>query len=227
MTKELEIDIIQWDINSWSKALSYWDSNVDWSKVSNCLELGGRQGGLSLWLALKGKSTVCSDLNEVKRTAENLHLKYNVSSLIAYQDIDATNIAYENHFDIIVFKSIIGGIGSNNNIEIQQKVFNQIYKALKPGGKLLFAENLTASPLHQLLRRKFVNWGNSWRYISIDEMKQFLKNYSNVEIKSNGVLATFGRNESQRKFLSVVDDIFLNRICPKNWKYIVYGIAEK
>lgn len=225
--EELKKDIVQWDINSWLKALSYWDNNVDWSKVNTCLELGGRQGGLSLWLALKGKKTVCSDLNDVKVTAENLHLKYNVSSLITYQDIDATNIPYENHFDIIVFKSIIGGIGSNNNIEIQQKVFNQIYKALKPGGKLLFAENLTASPLHQLLRRKFVNWGNSWRYISIDEMKQFLKNYSNVEIKSNGVLATFGRNESQRKFLSVVDDVFLNRICPKNWKYIVYGIAEK
>ena len=38
-----------------------------------------------------------------------------ISSLIIYQDIDATNIPYENYFDIIVFKSIIGGIGRNNN----------------------------------------------------------------------------------------------------------------
>ena len=74
----------------------------------------------------------------------------------------------------IVFKTIIGGIGSNDNYEIQQKVFKEIYKALKPGGKLLFAENLVASKFHQQLRKKFVNWGNSWRYVSIKEMETFL-----------------------------------------------------
>lgn len=123
MTKELQNDIIQWDIKSWSKALSYWDSNVEWDKVQNGLELGGREGGLSLWLALKGKTTVCSDLKDVKSTAEKLHLNYDISSLITYQDIDASDIPYENHFDIIVFKSIIGGIGREDNYEIQQKVF--------------------------------------------------------------------------------------------------------
>ena len=177
MTEELKKDIIQWDINSWSKALAYWEKSTDWSTVYNGLELGGRQGGLSLWLALKGKQTICSDLKDVKNTAEKLHLKYNVSSLVQYQDIDATNIPYENHFDIVVFKSIIGGIGSNDNYEAQQKTFNQIYKALKPGGKLLFAENLIASPLHQKLRKKFVNWGSTWRYVSINEIKECLKDF--------------------------------------------------
>lgn len=157
MTKELTKDIIQWDIKSWSKALSYWDRNIEWDKIQNGLELGGREGGLSLWLALKGKTIVCSDLNDVKKTAEQLHLRHNVSSLVKYQDIDASSIPYENYFDIIVFKSIIGGIGRNNNYEIQQKVFKKIYKALKPGGKLLFAENLIASPFHQRLRKRFVN----------------------------------------------------------------------
>jgi SAM-dependent methyltransferase len=171
MTKEITKDIIQWDVTSWSKALQYWDQNIDWNKIENGLELGGREGGLALWLSLKGKTVVCSDLEGVKETAEPLHVRHNVTSLISYQDIDATNIPYENHFDVIVFKSIIGGIGRNNNIAIQQHVFDQIYKALKPGGKLLFAENLIASPLHQRLRKKFVNWGNSWRYVSLDEMK--------------------------------------------------------
>lgn len=227
MTKELKNDIIQWDIKSWSKALDYWDSNTDWSKIKNGLEIGGRQGGLSLWLALKGIDTVCSDLKDVKTTAEQLHLRHNITSLIKYQDIDATNIPYENHFDVIVFKSIIGGIGSNDNYEIQQKVFNEIYKALKPGGKLLFAENLVASKFHQRLRKKFVNWGNSWRYVSIKEMEVFLKDFSSFDIQTTGVLGTFGRNESQRNFLATVDKIILNKVCPDNWKYITYGIAEK
>ena len=116
MTKELQKDIIQWDIRSWSKALTFWEDHVDWENVENGLELGGHEGGLSLWLALKEKTIVCSDLKDVKSTAEKLHLKHGVSSFITYQDIDATNIPYENHFDIIVFKSIIGGIGRDNTV---------------------------------------------------------------------------------------------------------------
>ncbi len=148
-------------------------------------------------------------------------------NLINYQDIDATYIPYDNYFDIVVFKSVIGGIGRNDNIAIQQKVFDQIYKSLKPGSKLLFAENLIASPLHQKLRKRYIKWGRSWRYISIDEMKSFLKNYSRYEYKVTGFLGSFGRNENQRKILAKLDNIIFNSICPDNWKYIIYGIAEK
>jgi SAM-dependent methyltransferase len=227
MTKELTKDIIQWDIKSWSKALSYWDNKIDWGKIENGLELGGREGGLSLWLALKGKTIVCSDLNDVQKTAEQLHIRQNISSLIKYQDIDATNIPYENYFDIIVFKSIIGVIGRNDSYDRQQKVFREIYKALKPGGKLLFAENLIASPFHQRLRKKFVRWGNKWRYVSIEEIKEFLNEFSSYDIQTTGVLATLGRNEKQRNALATIDKLFLNKVCPDKWKYIAYGIAEK
>jgi SAM-dependent methyltransferase len=166
-------------------------------------------------------------LNDVQKTAELLHIRYNVSSLIKYQDIDATTIPYENYFDIIVFKSIIGGIGRNDNFEIQKKVFKEIFKALKPGGKLLFAENLIASPFHQILRKRYVNWGNSWRYVSLNEMKEFMKDFSTCDIKTTGVLGTFGRNESQRNLLSTVDQLILNQVSPDSWKYISYGVAQK
>ncbi|MEP7167970.1 MAG: methyltransferase domain-containing protein [Bacteroidota bacterium] len=227
MTKELTKDIVQWDIKSWSNALTFWDKNIEWNKIKCGLELGGRQGGLSLWLSLKGIVTICSDLENVKKTAQPLHNRYNTSSLIKYQDIDATDIPYENFFDVIVFKSIIGGIGRNGNYEIQKKVFAEIYKALKPGGKLLFAENLLASSFHQWLRKKFVNWGNSWRYVSIKEMKEFLKEFSSCDLKVTGVVGVLGRNESERNFLASIDEIILDKVCPDNWKYIIYGIAEK
>ncbi|MFN9496606.1 MAG: SAM-dependent methyltransferase [Bacteroidota bacterium] len=227
MTKELTKDIIQWDVQSWSKALSYWDSKVEWNKIQHSLELGGREGGLSLWLALKGKSVVCSDLKDVQKTAEQLHKRHHVSTWITYQDIDATNIPYEEYFDLIVFKSIIGGIGRNDNYKNQHKVFKEIYKALKPGGKLLFAENLAASAVHRRLRKRFVQWGSSWRYVSLDEMKEFLSDFSYHDIKTTGLLGTFGRTERQRNVLSAVDDLVLNKICPDRWKYICYGIAEK
>lgn len=227
MTKEIIKSIIQWDIRSWSKALYYWEGHINADEINNGLELGSMNGGLSLWLALKGKSMVCSDLKDAKTNAEPLHIKYNVTSLIRYEDIDATNIPYENCFDVIVFKSIIGGIGRNNNYEIQQKVFNEIYKALKPGGKLLFAENLIASPLHRIFRKMFVKWGSSWRYVSKSEMKSLLKDFNKVEIMATGFLGAFGRSEKQRNFLAKIDELLFNKICPDSWKYISYGIAEK
>ena len=227
MTNELVKEIIQWDVKAWSPILKYWDDKTDWNSVENCLELGGREGGLSLFLALKGKKVVCSDLHQVEQTAKQLHVKHNISHLINYQDIDASNIPYENHFDVIVFKSIIGGIGYNDNYEIQKKVFSEIYKALKPGGKLLFAENLIASPFHQRLRKKFVTWGNSWRYISIEELTVCLKDFSSHEIKTTGLLGTFGRTEWQRNILSALDRLFFNKLSPTNWNYISYGVAVK
>ena len=58
MHKDVLRDIVQWDVSSWSKALLYWENNVDWSRIENGLELGGREGGLSLWLSLKGISMI-------------------------------------------------------------------------------------------------------------------------------------------------------------------------
>ena len=73
MNETLTTDIIQWDVLSWSKALRYWEKNADWKNVQTSLELGGREGGLSLWLAMKGITVVCSDLHEVNVSATPLH----------------------------------------------------------------------------------------------------------------------------------------------------------
>jgi SAM-dependent methyltransferase len=227
MTRQLQQDIMQWDIRSWSRALKYWEKNVDWSKVDNALELGANLGGLSLWLALKGKHVVCSNLSDTRSKAEPLHKQYNLEGLIHYADIDAAEIPFEDHFDLVVFKSIIGGIGRDSNYAQQQTVFQQIYKSLKPGGQLLFAENLLASPMHQRLRKKFVKWGDSWRYITMEELPQLLKDFKHVDIRTTGITATFGRNEFQRNLLATLDGAILEHISPEKWKYIVYGIARK
>lgn len=220
-------DIIQWDVATWSRALEFWEEHVDWSKVHHCLELGGRQGGLSLWLAQKNKQVICSDLHDASKTALPLHQKYGVTEHITYEDIDATAIPYENTFDLIVFKSIIGGIAAVNGIQSQQQVFDQIRKALKPGGVLIFAENTIASPIHQFARKKFNQWGSYWRYISINETKTFLSAYSSYELAATGFVATFGRSEKQRRMLATLDNCCFNILLPESWKYTVYGIARK
>lgn len=220
-------DIIQWDVHSWARALRFWGQRINWDRVEQGLELGGRQGGLSLWMALHGKRAVCSDLQGTQATAAPLHAKHRVGHLITYRDIDATDIPYEDHFDLIAFKSIIGGIGRDGHPERQRAVFAQIHKALKPGGMLVFAENLTASPLHRAMRKRFVRWGDSWRYLTLDETADFLKPFKAHELRATGVLAAFGRSEGQRRALARMDQAVMDHLVPDRWKYIVYGAAVK
>ena len=227
MDKKLLKDIMQWDVRNWSEALSYWDRNVDWENVHDCLELGARDGGLSLWLGLKNKSVVCSDLENNRQWAEAYHQKYNLDAHIEYATIDATNIPYENRFDVVTFKSVLVNVGWGDAKERQQLAVDQIYKALKPGGKMLFAENLTGSALHGAIRKRFVHWGAWCRYVTTDEMKTFLSRFSRCEMRTTGVLGVFGRTERQRDFLSAMDQALLNRLTPQRWRYLVYGIAWK
>lgn len=227
MSSELVKDILQWDVDSWKVILNYWDKKVEWDKVKRALEIGSRKGGLSLWLALKSIHVICSDLINTQPFAQPLHNKYHVTNLITYQDINAFEIPFKNHFDLIVMKSVLGGIGRHDNFTNQKIALKAIYQALKPGGVFLFAENLKASSLHQFMRKKFVKWGSEWRYISLNEMKELLNAFSYFELKTNGVLATFGRTERQRNLLQIMDDFLLNSICSDNCKYIGYGIAIK
>jgi SAM-dependent methyltransferase len=227
MDKQLVTDIIQWDVRNWSAALDYWEHNVDWSRVRNCLELGGRDGGLSLWLALKNLHVICSDVEDNRARAQHYHQKHAFTGSIDYAVVDALDMPYENQFDLIAFKSVLGGVGRDGRKDRQQAAVDQIHKALKPGGQLLFMENLVASPLHSFVRRKFVRWGNSWRYVTLLEMREFLRDFQDVRMGTTGVLGTFGRTERQRDVLARVDQALLNRLTPARWQYLVFGIAEK
>jgi len=220
-------DIIEWDIINWYRAIDFWERHIDFDKKKlHCLELGGRRGGLSLWLALKGNQVICSEIQYPERTAKPLHNKYPVKGYIDYEEIDATNIEYKNHFDIIVFKSILGGISRNNNDHLKYQTIDEIYDALKPGGYLLFAENLYSSKLHHFFRKTFTKWGSSWNYLKYDELDFLFRKYCEKEYYFTGFLGAFGRTESMRFVFGKIDKM-LNIILPHRWKYIVIGIAQK
>ena len=227
MKNEIIKDIIEWDIVNWSKALDYWNKKIDIrAKNYSCLELGGRKGGLSLWLAIKENQVICSDLDSPEEFASELHKKYSCEEKITYESIDATNIHYNNHFDIVVFKSILGGISRNGNDKLKKKTIDEIHKCLKPNGKLLFAENLEASFLHKFMRKSCVKWGSEWNYLKYEEIGQVFDTFKSVNYKTVGFFGTFGRTEKQRQFLGKIDNVF-ERFVPKSKRYIVIGIAEK
>jgi SAM-dependent methyltransferase len=227
-------DIITWDVVNWSKSLSFWESHINLqNKNFKCLELGARQGGLSLWLALKGNQVVCSDVSydtqphELEKT-KALHKKYNCQEKISYQCIDALNIPYENEFDIVIMKSTLGGIRefSEGEANIEARVIEQINKSLKPNGKILFIENCSGTFVHNLARKIKYKKKNNWYYFKLKEIKPLFSSFKRIETKSVGFLGAFGRSEKQRHFLGTIDTIF-EKLIPKNIRYIVIGYVEK
>jgi len=221
------LNYLEWDVRNWSVALDFWLAKST-KRLSDCrvLEIGSNRGGLSLWLASQGAQVVHSDYNELKDEAVRRHQAGGVSHLIEYQTIDARDIPYTDHFDVIVFKSVLGAVGDGDR-EAQKKAISEMHKALKPGGELFFAENTVASPIHMYLRRKMIKWGNWWRYVTIDEMKEFLAPFSQTDLRTIGFAGTLGRTEGQRNLLALTDKILFEHIVPDRWKYIIAGVARK
>jgi SAM-dependent methyltransferase len=220
--------VLQWDVRSWSPALRYWERTLGERTFDRGLELGARDGGVSLWLSDRCREVLCSDRANVEELAGPLHRSHGIAN-IRYETIDARAIPYRGAFDIIVFKSVIGalaGRGGSGKAD-QQRAFDEIHAALKPGGILLFAENLAASALHRSLRTRFNRWSGNWRYPSLAELREFTSVFDEVELRTTGVIGAFGRSERQRSLLSLADQAVLNAAAPADWKYIAYGSAVK
>ncbi|MBL4706006.1 MAG: methyltransferase domain-containing protein [Flavobacteriales bacterium] len=217
-------DIIQWDIENWSKALPFWEPFLPAGEGLKVGAFGEREGGLSLWLAQKGFQVECSDFNADMAPAQELHKKHEVDHLVSYSKQDITQSTFEdNHFDVVLFKSVIGALGDKDR---QEKAFKELYRVLKPGGLLIFAENTVATKMHEFARKKFNNWGDRWRYIKIDETKEMLSDFSDMKFKSQGLMATFGRNEGQRRAITKMGKP-VSKLVPNNWNYILFGACVK
>jgi SAM-dependent methyltransferase len=226
-TSDLQ-DIIEWDIPNWSLALDFWrkETSLDLSCVE-ALEIGSRNGGLSLWVAQQGGRVLCTDLEGPTKQARETHNRHGVAHLIQYESLNALDIPYKERFDLVLFKSVLGGIGRGDHPEKQVKAIQEMYQSLRRGGELFIAENLTASAVHRFLRKRFVTWGAQWRYVSIMEMLDFLTEFSEIRYQAVGFMGAFGRNPSLITILGSMDRLIFNRLTPKPWRYIFIGIARK
>ena len=221
-------DVLEWDVRSWTPALRFWERKLAGRQVVTALELGARGGGLTLWLSRHAEDVVFSDMDGDKYGAQALHHRFGVTN-VRYEAIDARDIPYRDAFDVIAFKSVLGAVGgaTGSGKAHQQRAFDEIRAALKPGGIVLFAENLAASPMHAKLRQRFSAWSANWRYVGLDELAEFTRAFVDVEIRTTGFAAAFGRTERQRSVLAMADQAVLMRLASPAWRYIAYGSAEK
>ena len=225
----VEKDIIEWDSVNWAKFLTFIDeSEIDF-QGKKVLAIGERNGGMSLFFALKGAEVFCTDCSGPTEKAHALHKKYGVDSQIQYAAVNAVNISekYNGQFDIVTFKSVLGGIGLNNNYEAQEQCVASIDRVLKRKGFCVFAENMRGSLIHAGLRRAFVSWGGTWHYETDEEITELFHRFHLIRMQKFGVLGALGRNEPQRRALGKLDTMIFDKLLPDTSKYIGAYLFQK
>ena len=153
--------------------------------------------------------------------------RYNVSQRVWYRQIDATKIdCPADEFDVVAFKSVLGAIGRNNDVQRVRQAVREMHRVLCPGGRVRLAENLQGSFLHTFRRRRFVQWGSAWRYVAYDELPGFFAGFEDLRLQCYGFWAALGRSEGQRTLLHAVD-VVTRPLVPQRWRYVAFGCATK
>lgn len=221
-------DIIEWDVGNWGRAVKFWDDQLDadWSGRT-ALDLGAGGGGLSLYLALRGCRVTYCDFTPPRPAALELFKRHGVQDRVEYSRANVTRLPFADAgYDVVAFKSLLASVGKFGGLESQKSVFDEVYRVLKPGGVLLFAENAHGSAFHAFCRDRFAAWGHDCRYPSLAELEVWLSAFSHVRLETFGVLAAFGRREWQRRALSRLDHV-ITPVFPKESRYLAYGFSVK
>ena len=203
-----EKTVFRWDSSNWSKTLQLWNKSIDCSFDDlKILEVGAGDGSLSIWSCNKGADVICSDLSFTNEKMNTIKGQiFNVGN-ISFDIIDILNIPYTDYFDIILFKSVLGGLRSHDK---QKLAFEQIYKALKLDGKLIFCENMKSTFLHQYFRSR-KPWGNYWRYPSFNELINMSKQFRIINYDTYGLI---GAGDFPFKTFRVKLDYFSKLLFP-------------
>ncbi len=217
-------DVIQWDVETWQRVLPHWRSVIEASSPHRALAVGERQGGLSLWLANQAIDVLCTDVEEFGPATRALHERYGVTQRIRYRTEDVSELSLDDSsFDLVIFKSVLGALGTR---ERQLRAVAEIHRVLRPGGALLFAENLRGTSVHGWLRRRHVRWASGWRYLTYPDDLALFGAFGRVDTRTTGLLATLGRTEAQRDALAKLDALVCAWVPPR-WHYVLYGSCIK
>lgn len=223
MLSDALLSAVEWDAVTWGRALS-WAARqgISIREGLRVLEVGGRTGALACWLASQGARVVSIDLigerpvNWTFPDAGQIHS--------GTGDVFALPEGFE--CDLVISKSVLGAIGGRGGVKAQEEACQHMARAVEAAsGQVWILENLVASPLHGLLRRRFVRWSASWRYVALGELVSFF-GVGNASVRAFGLFAAFGRREWQRRILGWCDAVILERLAPLSWRYVAAVVAR-
>ena len=228
LDRRLVRDALGWDVRNWSTVLAFWEEHLAIDLAGRrALELGcGRNGGLTLWLAARGCQVVCTGWPRIERQPVELHRNYGVANRVSYLAVDARAIPFIEAFDIVCYKSVLGGIGRGKGRAEADKAIDAMFRALKPGGHLLFAENLAATRWHRWLRHRFASGRDGWQYWTVEELIRHHDRFESFAMTTFGFFGALGRREWQRDWLARMDTCILPLI-PEKWRYALVAICRK
>jgi SAM-dependent methyltransferase len=241
LMSEMMNDVFRWDVINWSRHIDIWEDAIRELRLRPAQAGEGRRpvgleigadwgGGLALWMASRGLDVISSHHNPVgwndwdtsyADEARRVHELYGVAERVRHAQLDVLHMPSDSSYDVIMLKSVLGGLGP---LPRQKKAIAQIHAALREGGLFLFAENISATPIHSVLRR--IKRGQTWYYQSLSEMDHLLSVFGKVAYRTTGLLGAFGMSERQRRMLGRLDT-YISRMVPNSWHYICIGAAVK
>lgn len=226
-----EADFVQWDVPTWSRAVRFWDDYLG-SRARHAdergLELGALRGGLSLYMAARhGVAMVCSDIRDPGGRAQPHHRQFACSDLISYAPVDACAIDYpDSTFEYVIFKSMLGEIATQDKQHLKRQVLGEVFRVLKPGGAVLFAENMRSTFVHRTLRARFRAWGRTWGYTTIEEIEALLRPFARFRLETTGFLTALMPGKTLKRVVGPIDGL-VSAAVPAPYRYVIYGFAEK
>jgi hypothetical protein len=163
-----------WSYKSWSHAFKVSNFQLP-NKVDRILEIGaGELSMVSLIFDGLASEIVISYYSDEQRGPIEQYLasvrkKYDLKSKYVLEQIDATTV--EGSFDIVIMKSVVGGIFRQNSSTLSDAtgfIGSLVSRAVKPEGLLISIDN-GKSILERTLSR-FGGRKNHWRFFRKSEL---------------------------------------------------------
>jgi SAM-dependent methyltransferase len=154
------------------------------------------------------------------------HEAFGLEGRIVWEAANALALPYPDaSFDFVIFKSLLGQIGTTDKLNNKRLMLAEVLRVLKPGGVVLFAENMVASPVHVLARSAFRGWGKKWGYTTVPEMRELFTAFAELHYETTGFLVAF----APARLKPVVREIDrrLDSFLPENSRYVIYGSAVR
>jgi tocopherol O-methyltransferase len=137
----------------------------------NILDAGCGEGGSVAWLATHFASEVIGiTLSEKQMLNGNAFLKSKglSNARMEVQDFTATNFP-SNTFDVV------WAIESVSHAEEKQKFLNEMFRILKPGGKIILADFFAVKEMQGEDLHAMQSWAHAWAVPAFEEKNTFLQ----------------------------------------------------